>query len=232
MGLWETVRRRFELASLLLWVPLPFYVYSVAYGSVPIFIPQLYPHSYYNSRYGIEMLPALALFGALAAAVLERRLAGPRPLAARLLQPVVLSLAVVNSLAMIYRVPLILQEAKANSITRVAFERALAQYMESLPPGVPILIQNSDHVGALAMAGIPLRQTLGEGDYESYHPALMDPAGQAAFVIASPGDPVSKAVAEHPDGLKELTILCTTGQPCVRIYQSTRFAGVGGAGVH
>ena len=52
------------VGSLLLWVPLPFYVYSVAYGSVPIFIPQLWPHSYYNARYGMEMLPALALFAA------------------------------------------------------------------------------------------------------------------------------------------------------------------------
>ena len=30
-----------DAPPLLLWVPLPFYVYSVAYGSVPIFIPQL-----------------------------------------------------------------------------------------------------------------------------------------------------------------------------------------------
>ena len=73
-GLWIAVRRRIELASLLLWVPLPFYVYSVAYGSVPIFIPQLWPHSYYNARYGMEMLPALALFAALAAAAFEQRL--------------------------------------------------------------------------------------------------------------------------------------------------------------
>ncbi len=43
-GLWIVLRTRVERVSLLLWVPLPFYVYSVAYGSVPIFIPQLWPH--------------------------------------------------------------------------------------------------------------------------------------------------------------------------------------------
>ena len=59
-GLILAIRRRLALPSLLLWLPLPFYVYSIAYGSVPIFIPQLWPHSYYNSRYGMEMLPALA----------------------------------------------------------------------------------------------------------------------------------------------------------------------------
>ena len=61
-GLVASIRRGFSLTVLLLWIPLPFYVYSIAYGSVPIFIPQLYPRSYYNSRYGMEMLPALAIY--------------------------------------------------------------------------------------------------------------------------------------------------------------------------
>ncbi len=52
--------------ALLLWVPLPFYVYSIAFGSVPIFLPQLWPHAFYNTRYGMEMLPALCVYGALA----------------------------------------------------------------------------------------------------------------------------------------------------------------------
>ena len=38
------------------------------------------------------------------------------------------------------------------------------------------------------------------------------------------GDAVSKAVAERPQGLTELTVLCTTGQSCARIYRSDRFA--------
>jgi hypothetical protein len=35
---------------------------------------------------------------------------------------------------------------------------------------------------------------------------------------------VSQAVAEHPDGLTELTVLCTTGQPCARTYKSDKYA--------
>ncbi len=49
------------MTALLLWIPLPFYAYSVAYGSVPIFIPLWWPHSWYNTRYGMEMLPVFAL---------------------------------------------------------------------------------------------------------------------------------------------------------------------------
>ena len=55
-------------AALLLWVPLPFYALSVAYGSVPIFVPTWWPFSNYNLRYGLQLLPAFAVFVPLAIA--------------------------------------------------------------------------------------------------------------------------------------------------------------------
>ena len=218
------VRRRLALPALLLWLPLPFYVYSIAYGSVPIFIPQLWPHSYYNSRYGMEMLPALAVFAFLAVQWIEGRWSHSQPLVKRLLQPIVLLLIALNAVGMMYRTPLVLKEAMNNSTTRVGFEGALARQLLALPKGSAILMYNSDHVGALQYAGIPLRQTINEGDYDSFQAALAAPAEHAAYVVAIAGDPVSTAIAAHPQGLTELTILCTTGQPCARIYQSDRVA--------
>jgi hypothetical protein len=222
-GLVLTIRRRLGLPVLLLWVPLPFYVYSIAFGSIPIFIPQMWPHSYYNSRYGIEMLPALAVSAFLALNWISDRWEKSNPLVARLLYPVALSLAVFNAIAMMYKVPLVLKEAMVNSTTRVAFETALARNLQSFPAGVPILMYNSDHVGALQQAGLPLRQTINEGDRDSWNAALAAPADRAAFVVAIAGDAVSQAVEQHPQGLTELSVLCTTGQPCARIYQSNRF---------
>lgn len=265
-GLWIALRQAVARASLLLWIPLPFYVYAVAYGSVPIFIPQLYPHSFYNSRYGMEMLPALALFACMAAAALERRIAPTRAastslpirnsaasIALRPLYLVALLLALINPLAMVYGTglvqrcaalierhpsnllarydaPLVLKEALVNATTRVPFERNLALALEDLPQGVPILMQESDHIGALEDAGIPLRQTINESDYDSWHTALQTPANHAAYIVALDGDAVSKAVAQHPAGLQDLTILCGTGQPCAHIYQSQRFADTGSTG--
>jgi len=223
-GLWSTIRRKLELPTLLLWIPLPFYVYSVAYGSVPIFIPQLWPHSFYNARYGMEMLPALALFGAVAAERLQVRAESFSPLMARLLFPVCLSLAILNSVVMMYQVPLVLKEGMVNATTRVAFEAALARELRTFAPGSPILMSTSDHIGALQQAGIPLRQVLSEGDYDSWRETLAAPAEKAAYVVSIAGDPVSKVLAKNADGLTELTVLCTTGQPCARIYRSDRYA--------
>jgi Dolichyl-phosphate-mannose-protein mannosyltransferase len=223
-GVMIAIRRRLALPALLLWVPLPFYVYSVAYGSVPIFIPQLWPHSYYNSRYGMEMLPALAVFAVVAAQWLEGRWSQSQPLVKRLMQPIALLLIALNTIGMTYQTPLVLKEALANSTTRVAFETALGRQLRLFPAGAAILMYNSDHVGALQAAAIPLRQTINEGDYDSFHAALGAPAEHAAYVVAIAGDPVSAAVAAHPEGLTELSILCTSGQPCARIYQSDRAA--------
>jgi hypothetical protein len=223
-GLMISIRRRLALPAILLWIPLPFYVYSIAYGSVPIFIPQLWPHSYYNSRYGMEMLPALALFAVLAVQWIEGRWSQSQPLVKRLMQPILLLLIALNTVGMMYRTPLVLKEAMNNSTTRVGFETALGRQLRALPAGATILMYNSDHVGALEYAGIPLRQTLNEGDYDSFHAALAAPAEHAAYVVAIAGDPVSTAVAAHPEGLSELTILCSTGQPCARIYQSDHVA--------
>jgi hypothetical protein len=223
-GLMIAIRRRLALPAILLWIPLPFYVYCVAYGSVPIFIPQLWPHSYYNSRYGMEMLPALALFALLAVQWFEGRWSQSQPFAKKLLQPIILLLIALNTVGMMYLTPLVLKEAIANSTTRVAFETALGRQLRTLPAGSTILMYNSDHVGALEYAGIPLRQTLNEGDYDSFEAALAAPAEHAAYVVAIAGDPVSTAVAAHPEGLAELTILCSSEQPCARIYQSDRVA--------
>ena len=222
-GLVIAVRRRLEVASSLLWIPLPFYIYSIAFGSIPIFIPPLWPHSYYNSRYGMEMLPAFAIFAFVALAWIQQRWATSQPLGARLMQPIVLLLVAVSVIAMMYHVPLVLKEAMVNSTTRIPFEASIASQLRSFPAGVPILMYNSDHVGALQQAGIPLRQTLSESDYDSWKAALASPATHAAYVIAIAGDPVAAAVKEHPEGLTELVVLCTTGQPCARVYRSDRF---------
>ena len=73
-------------------------------------------------------------------------------------------------------------------------------------------------MGRLQDAGIPLKQTVNESDWDSWHAALEAPASHAAYVVGFEGDAVSKAVAAHPEGLEELTILCGTGQGCARVF--------------
>lgn len=218
-ALWKW-RKKCLAPFLLLWLPLPFYAYSVAYGSVPIFIPLWWPHSFYNTRYGMEMLPIFALsLGFLVAWLMdttEKR--WPRYAPIILLAGVVL--IILDCSALIRSTPLVLKEAIANSHTRIPFEQAYARALRQLPPNGTILVWTSDHIGAFERAGIPLRRTINETDYYQWKPALEHPAQSVAFVIAADHDAVAQAVAAHPEGLTILNIVCSTDQPCVRFYRS------------
>jgi hypothetical protein len=217
-------RKRCIAPLLLLWLPLPFYAYSVAYGSVPIFIPLWWPHSWYNTRYGMEMLPIFALslgfFVAWSMGLAEKRWPRWSPLI--LLAAIVL--IIIDCSALLRSTPLVLREAIENSRTRIPFEQAYARALEKLPPTGEILVWTSDHIGAFERAGIPLRRTINETDYYQWMPALQHPAQSAAFVIAADHDAVAQAVEAHPQGLTLLNIVCSTGQPCVRFYRSTFYS--------
>jgi hypothetical protein len=228
-GLWAAFKTkldgRAELA--LLWFPLPFYVYSVAYGSVPIFIPQLWPHSYYNSRYGMEMLPAFALCVCAALAWAQRRWLAENINAAMALWIVALAAVLLNCGVLFYEKPLVLREAIQNSSTRIPMEAGITRALMEMPPGSPVLMYVSDHPGAVEAAGLPLKQIINESDYTSFQAALAAPAEHAAYVIAIAGDAVDAAVKAHPEGLVETDVLGVTGQPVVRIYESTVYGATG-----
>jgi hypothetical protein len=213
-------RKRNLAPMLLLWMPLPFYAYSIAYGSVPIFIPLWWPHSFYNTRYGMEMLPIFALSLGFLVAWLLARAERRWPRNAQLILLASMVLIMVDARALIHTTPLVLREAIANSRTRIPFEAAYARALEQLPPQGPILVWTSDHIGAFERAGIPLRRTINETDYYQWKAALARPAQSAQWVISAGHDAVAQSVAAHPKGLTLVNIVCSTGQPCVRFYRS------------
>lgn len=215
-------RRQRAWAALLLWVPLPFYAYSVAYGSVPIFIPLWWPHSWYNTRYGMEMLPAFALSLALLTAIAVEWIARRKPALSVWFVGAVALLVVADSVVVMRARPIVLDEAIANSRTRIAFETGYAKALEILPPKSTILAYISEHPGAYQRAGVALKRTINESDYYQWQPALKDPAKAADFVVATDNDPVAQAVAAQPQGLTLINIVCSTGQPCARFYRSER----------
>jgi hypothetical protein len=208
------------LPTLLLWVPLPFYAYSVAYGSVPIFIPLWWPHSFYNTRYGMEMLPVFALSLGFLAAWIAQEVAKPKAELQGWTILAVAALMVANSYVLGHATPLVLREMIANSRSRIPFEAAYARGLETLPLGSTILAYLSDHPGAYERAGVALKRTINESDYYRWKPGLKDPAKAADYVITTDGDPVAKAVKAHPEGLTLINIVCSTDQPCVRFYRS------------
>src|SRR6266581_233431 len=139
---------------LLLWTPVPFYMLSIAYSGVPLFVPVWWPFSRYNVRYGIEMLPAFAVFTAIAAYGLLRFAATMR---SKAIIAVVFLFGAAVSYIQVWRTgPVSYQEAVVNSNTRIALETRIASEFEQLPSTTRFLMYLGDHVGLFQQAGIPL----------------------------------------------------------------------------
>jgi hypothetical protein len=213
---------------LLLCAPIPFYMLSVAYSGVPIYVPMWWPHSIYNARYGIELLPAFAAFTAIAGyyfASFARNLIGQTVVAMALL------IFVAGSYASIWRAqPICLREAWTNSRSRIALESELANYLGKLPVSARFLMYLGDHVGAWQKAGIPLRTVINEGNHRPWkrpadpdglwERALAEPDRYVDFVIAVDGDAVAHSVGGSH--LIEVAKIHSAGQPMVTVYRTLR----------
>jgi len=205
---------------LLLWIPLLFYALSIAYGSVPIFIPTWWPFSYYNVRYGLELLPVFAVFPALFGGGLTELVGRPPK---RVIVWSVLALIVAASYISCYAgVPITLQEAQANARGRMVLEEALARFLVGLPPSTTLLMYQGQYVGALQQAGIPLRHAISEVSHPDWEWALLDPARHADIIVAFQGDPVWMSVQEHRGDLTELFAITVPGQAKCVIYRPTQ----------
>ena len=214
IALWRV--RRYGVL-LLLWLPLAFYALSIAYGSVPIYIPVWYPFSYYNVRYGLELLPAFAVFITVVGAFLTRK--ARRGFAQIAIWGAVLALIASSYIAVCVESPITLREARANSRGRVALEQGLARVLADTPPSATLLMYEAEHAGALRMAGIPLRHVISEAEHPDWELALLDPAHHADYIVACEGDPVWSAVRQQKSELTQLVEISAPGQSSCAVYK-------------
>jgi hypothetical protein len=201
---------------LLLWLPLAFYSLSIAYGSVPIYIPAWYPFSYYNVRYGLELLPVFAVFSALAATGLVQ---GANVKLRTATAALVLAIVAAGYISAYAESPLTLREAQVNSRDRNSMEQGLAGVLVQLPPNATLLMYEAEHAGALRLAGIPLRHVISEAEHPDWEIALLDPARNADFAVGCQGDPVWAAVHQHRDQFTELITVSAPWQASCTVYR-------------
>ena len=115
------------LSWAVLWTPLPFYVLCIAWGSVPIYHPEWWPFSYYNVRYGLQLLPAVAVFAALGCKFLGNFLPSRYVVAAA-------ALVIATSYYSVWQTtPICLREAHVNGKDRMALDLQLAEKLKLFP---------------------------------------------------------------------------------------------------
>jgi hypothetical protein len=218
-------------ALFLLWIPLPFYALSIAYGSVPVHVYTWWPFATFNQRYGLQLLPMFAVStGVLAASVLSFtfREGAPGRHAGKLVA--LIFALVIGSYATVWKEPQCLHEARRNWEIRNPLDSAVERVVSGLPRHSRFLMNLGEHVGVMEQLGIPLRQVVNNENHRPWKRpsdpeglwecALADPARYVDFVIAFDGDLVDQAL--NRTNLIELTEIHASGQPHAHLYATRR----------
>jgi len=211
--------RRAWWPLLLLVLPGAFFVWSMhSSAGTPIFVPTLWPHSYYNTRYGLALLPLLVL----AAASLVT--AAPRGRAA------LAALVIAAGAAQWAFYPrsdtwITWKESQVNSEARRAWTHDAAQYLgQHYVRGGGILTSFGDLSGVLREAGIPLRESFTADNGIPFEALLRRPdlhlRGEWALVMG--GDPVQTVIWKGPRfGIhyRLVQTIVVKGAPVIEIYR-------------
>jgi hypothetical protein len=212
---WKRVFWPVLLASL----PEAFYLWSMYSGGAAIFVPQLWFNSYYNTRYGLAALPLFAIAGACTILLAAVRW---RPLVA------LAAIAIGASPWLIHPRPddwICWKESQVNSEGRRAWTREAAPVLASYQQGAGIFTSFGDLTGILRQAGIPLRETLHDGNEPAWMAAATRPNLflHEEWALAISGDTVATTVQRAtfkagPRYHLERTII-VKGAPVIEIYK-------------
>jgi len=219
-GLLLTLSLRKFWPVFLLALPPLFYVWSIHSSGTPIFVPTLWPNTFYNTRYAMALLPLIAL-GIAAFARFGRLVA----LAAVLLT--------FTPLLIHPREPSITwQESEVNSRIRRQWTAQAAAYLRAnAEPGDTFLVSYGDLTGIFRSAGIPTRYTItGDNDNEWAlaigRPEIFLHTDWAVVISGDVAQGVLDRIRLHGPRYDLEQRIMVRGAPVVEIYHRVSPSGV------
>lgn len=205
--------RRIWWPLVLLALPPLFYVWSIHSAGTPLYVPNLWPNAWYNTRYGLAVLPLAALAAGALVAILPKR--------AQMWATAVLIVGVAS--AGIF--PACWREAEVNSTARREWTHQAAAFLEAnYRPGSGVIYSFGDLTGVLRQAGIPLREGLHQGNHPYWEAATMRPEFflREEWALAISGDAVATAILRaqrHGPHYELRRRIIVKGAPVIEIYQ-------------
>jgi hypothetical protein len=194
-----------------------FYVWSIHSSGTPVNVPDLWPHSWYNTRYAMAVLPLVALAGGALVTLLPLRL--------RMAGVLLLVGVPVAVWSLAGNPPITWKESEMNSAARRAWTQEASGFLAThYRRGSGIIFPFGDLTAVLREAGIPLKEGLHEGNGAAWLAAVARPDLflHEEWALAFSGDEVSAALQRasqrgpHYQLKKRIMV---KGAPPVEIYQ-------------
>jgi hypothetical protein len=219
-GIITAIAKRKYAAVLFLALTPCFYVWSMYSTGQPIHVPNLFPFSYYNTRYALALLPLCAFACGTLVLALPRKaiwLAASVPVLAIL--PWILHPSHESWICW--------KESQYNSISRRFWTAEVAKFFKTnYHSGEGILYSEGDVAGVFCRAGIRLSETLHPGDgvawlVNNYHPELLRTC-QWAVVVEADRDILARPMDKanwRKTVYQAVLEIHTKDDPVVRIYR-------------
>ena len=212
VGVLIALARRVFWPLFFLALPPVFYVWAVHSSGVPIFVPALWPHTWYNTRYGLVLLP----LAALGAAALARHV------------PKIVAVIIVLIAMFPFLHPSITwQESEVNSRARRRWISQAAAYLaEATGPHETFITSFGELTAIYRALGVPLRETLtGDNDLE-WQAAMARPDLflHTDWAVVEGGDEVQTMIDKarlHGPRYEMERRVTVKGGPAIEIYKRT-----------
>lgn len=190
-----------------------FYISSLHSGGTPIHLPELWPGGHYNTRYGLAVLPLAAFAAAGLVAIIPLKKA---------LVPVLITLVSLSPWIAYPRWQnwITFQESIENSKARRLWTQETALFLKhEYKRGDRIYTSFGDLTGIYRKAGIPLRETMHEGNGITWIAALTRPDlfFFQKWAIARDGDALSVAMKKNK--IECVRIIKVAGAPAIEIFK-------------
>jgi hypothetical protein len=214
-GILFTLIRRIFWPVLFLALPPVFYIWSIHSSGTPVYVPALWPHSWYNTRYALAFLP-LAALGIAALAQFRKPLA---------LMLVVIALAPL----LIHPIDnaITFQESDINSRARRQWISQTAAYLRaSAGPHETFFTSFGDLTPIYRTLGIPLADTLtGDNDVQwAAAVARPDLFLNTDWAVVTGGDEPQSVIDRarlHGPRYELAHRVIVKGEPVIEIYRRT-----------
>jgi len=188
-------RRARRAASLLFLLPFPFHIQSMAHAAVPLYVPTLFPNTYWNLRLGMEMLPAAALLPSfLVPAGLPKR---TRWLLAATLMAVIVGQHVWTGLRGAAELAIV-KEGVLNTPCRSRRQQLLTDFLRARYDGQTILIAAGKWPCVFQALGIPFRKTVSDANRNYWLEMSSEPGKYVEWIVRGDDEPVDWLMRAHP----------------------------------
>lgn len=222
IGLLGVAARRAWWPILFLAIGPVFYVISMQGSGAEIHVPTLPPHGYYNTRYGMIVLPLAALAAAAIPSLLPY---GSR----KVIVAMVVAIGICPWLAYPKQENWITwKESQVNSETRRQWTRQAADYMrENYTTGHGIVAHFGDQTEIFREAGIPLKQTVHDGDQLYFQSIVARPDLflWQEWVVGLSGDALSTAMHAYTlksQRYRRVKMIEVEGTPRLEIWRRAK----------